>query len=358
VRTIEKRILKLRKELQSLQIDGFLVTSDANRRYLTGFTGSSGYALITQDKALLITDFRYIEQASKQAPLFEIIQHNGPINDQVKEELDKLKISTLGFEQDHVTYSNYQQFKDKFGVTLKPVSQVIESLRLIKDEDEIALIRKAAEIADEAFSYILNIIQPGMKEKEVALKLECKMRELGAEGASFDTIIASGSRSALPHGIASDKVIELGELVTMDFGAIYKGYVSDITRTIMVGQPNAKQQEIYQIVLEAQLNGVNQVKAGMTGKTADALTRDIITKYGYGEAFGHSTGHGIGLDVHEGPGLSYRNESELKAGMVVTVEPGIYIPGFGGVRIEDDVLLTETGREVLTKSTKDLIIID
>ncbi|OEF95556.1 Xaa-Pro dipeptidase [Vulcanibacillus modesticaldus] len=336
-----------------------LITNPSNRRYITGFTGSAGYALITQNKAIFITDFRYIQQAKTQAPSFEIVQHSGSIVDAVKEQLINFEVHNLGFEKDDVTYSLFKKFEESFsGVKLVPLSQVIESLRIVKDEEEIKLIKKATEIADQAFSHILNVIKPGIKEVDVSLELEFKMRELGAQGASFEIIVASGFRSALPHGIASEKVIETGDFVTIDFGAIYNGYVSDITRTVVVGKASEKQKEIYNIVLEAQLNGVNKIRAGMTGKEADALTRDIIARYGYAEYFGHGTGHGIGLDVHEAPTVSHKGETVLKPGMLVTVEPGIYIPEFGGVRIEDDLLITETGNEILTKSTKDLIIID
>lgn len=355
---MEKRLTGLRKQLTENQVDAVLITSPSNRRYITGFTGSAGYALITKNEAVFITDFRYITQAGKQAHLFEIVQHDGIIVDAVKDQLERFNVKTLGFEQDFVTYSLFKQFTDKFdGVDLLPLSQVVEKLRLVKDEEELMLVKKAAEIADKAFAYLLTTIKPGMKEIDVAIALEYKMRELGADGISFSTIVASGYRSALPHGIASEKVIETGDFVTIDFGAIYKGYVSDITRTIVMGEPSDKQKEIYNIVLEAQLHGVNNIKPGMNGIEADALTRDIINNYGYGEYFGHGTGHGIGIDVHEGPTLSPRGEIVLTPGMIVTVEPGIYIPDFGGVRIEDDVVITQDGGEILTKTTKELIII-
>ncbi len=356
---MNNRLDKVREVIAEKKIDAIIVTSDINRRYITGFTGSSGYALITMDKAMFVTDFRYIEQANNEAVGYEIIKHEASINDTIAELLINNGINKLGFEQDFVTFSLYKQFTDKYSnVELVPLSQIIENLRLIKDNDEINLVKKATEIADEAFSYILNIIKPNIKEKDISLALEYKMRELGASGISFPTIVASGYRSSLPHGAASDKEIKLGDFVTMDFGAYYNGYASDMTRTVVVGKPSEKQREIYEIVLEAQLEGVNHIKAGMTGKEADALTRDIINKYGYGEYFGHGTGHGIGLDVHEGPTVTPRSDTVLAPGMIVTVEPGIYIPDFGGVRIEDDVLITEAGREILTKSNKDLIIID
>lgn len=356
---MNSRLNELRDTFTDKKIDAMLVTNSTNRRYITGFTGSAGYALITKDKAILVTDFRYIDQAKNQVNGFEVVKHDGLINDVISELLISNSVNKLGFEQDFVTFSLYGIFSDKFSnVELVPISQVIENLRMIKDNDEIMLIKKATEIADNAFSYILNIIKPNIKETDISLALEYKMRELGAEGISFTSIVASGYRSALPHGAASDKEVKSGDFVTMDFGAIYNGYVSDMTRTVVVGKPSEKQREIYKIVLEAQLEGVNHIKPGMTCKEADALTRDIITKYGYGEYFGHGTGHGIGLDVHEGPTVSFRSDTVLTPGMIVTVEPGIYIPDFGGVRIEDDILITETGREVLTKSNKDLIIID
>ncbi|MFV9510807.1 M24 family metallopeptidase [Tepidibacillus sp. LV47] len=356
---MEKRILRLREVLKERNLDGMLITSLSNRRYISGFTGSAGTVLITQNEAFLVTDFRYIEQATDQARNFTIINQESSLINKLKELVTKTGIHTLGFEQDYVTYSQYKQFEESFSpMKLVPLSQVIEQLRMIKDETEIQLIRKAAQIVDQTFNHILTLIKPGIREVEVALELEYKMRQLGAQGASFDTIVASGYRSALPHGVASEKRIEVGDFVTIDFGAIYQGYVSDITRTIAIGRVDEKQKEIYNIVLEAQVNGINHVKAGMTGKEADDLTRSIISRYGYGKYFGHSTGHGIGLDVHEGPLLSMKSDVILKPGMVVTIEPGIYISKFGGVRIEDDVLITDYGREVLTYSPKELIIIE
>ncbi len=240
---------------------------------------------------------------------------------------------------------------------LVPISGVIEKLRLIKTEAEIKILKVAADIADAAFKHILDFIRPGKTELEVSNELEFFMRRAGATSSSFSTIVASGHRSALPHGVASDKVIEAGDIVTMDYGAYYNGYVSDITRTVAVGEPDAKLKEIYDIVLNAQLRGMDGFKPGMTGREADALTRDYITEKGYGEYFGHSTGHGIGLEVHEGPSLSMKSDIILEPGMVVTCEPGIYIPGLGGVRIEDDTHITKDGNEALTHSTKELIIL-
>ncbi|EAG2965084.1 peptidase M24 family protein, partial [Listeria monocytogenes] len=234
---------------------------------------------------------------------------------------------------------------------------MIEALREVKDEEEIALIQQACHIADQGFEHILKMIRPGMTEIEVANQLDFFMRSLGATSVSFETIVASGLRSAMPHGVASEKVIEQGDLITLDFGCYYQSYVSDMTRTFAVGDPGDKLKEIYQIVLEAQEKVLAAAKPGMTGIELDAIARDHIASFGYGDAFGHSTGHGIGLEIHEGPNVSFRADKAFVVGNVITDEPGIYLPGIGGVRIEDDLLITETGNKVLTHSPKELIIL-
>ncbi|MGG3737896.1 M24 family metallopeptidase [Aeribacillus pallidus] len=351
------KLEKLREHLAKQQLDGLLITSTYNRRYMTNFTGSAGVALVTEKDALFITDFRYVEQAQNQCDGYEIIQHQGLIFDEVAKQAKERKIRTLGFEQDHMTFASFKQLEAAFEGELVPVSHLVENLRLIKTESEIKILKEAADIADAAFKHILDFIRPGITELDVSNELEFFMRKCGATSSSFDIIVASGHRSALPHGVASDKVIEKGDFVTLDYGAYYKGYVSDITRTIAVGEPSDELKAIYNVVLEAQLRAMDQIKPGLTGKEADAIARDYITEKGYGEYFGHSLGHGIGLEVHEGPGLSTRSDVVLQPGMVVTVEPGIYLPGIGGVRIEDDTLITETANETLTHSTKELIIL-
>ncbi|MBS4215693.1 M24 family metallopeptidase [Neobacillus rhizophilus] len=352
-----EKLEKLRSSFSAEGIDGILITSPYNRRYISNFTGTAGIVLISADKALFITDFRYVEQAQKQCEGFEIIKFSDTLPKEVAEQAKKLGIQKLGFEEDYLTYSSFKVYEKEVEAELVPVSGLIEKLRLIKTDSEIKILKEAADIADAAFKHILDFLRPGKTELEVSNELEFFMRKAGAVSSSFDTIVASGYRSALPHGVASDKVIEKGDMVTLDFGAYYKGYVSDITRTVAVGEPDAKLKEIYQIVLEAQLRGIDGFRPGMTGKEADALTRDYITEKGYGEYFGHSTGHGIGLEVHEGPALSLKSDIILEPGMVVTCEPGIYIPGLGGVRIEDDTLITKDHNERLTHSTKDLIIL-
>ncbi|WP_163526341.1 M24 family metallopeptidase [Halobacillus ihumii] len=348
---------KLRQAMEDQRLDGLLITSSQNRRYLTNFTGSSGAVLITAQAAVFITDFRYTEQAAEQAEGFEIIEHKGPMAEEISTQVENLQIKKLGFEQDHVTYKQFDVYRNHLKAELVPTSGLIEKLRLIKTDEELTIIKEAVKIADDAFEHILSYIKPGTKEIDVSNELEFFMRKQGAASSSFDIIVASGKRSALPHGVASQKEIQSGELVTLDFGALYKGYCSDITRTVAVGEISDELKEIYDTVLQAQIKGMEGIKAGITGKEADALTRDYITDKGYGEYFGHSTGHGIGLDVHEGPGLSFRTEQVLEAGMVVTVEPGIYVPNVGGCRIEDDTLVTNTGNERLSHAPKELIIL-
>lgn len=352
-----EKLQKLRSQFDHLGIDALLITSTFNRRYMTNFTGTAGVALISADQALFITDFRYIEQATKQCEGFTIIKHGPSIIEEIARQAEQFGISKLGFEQDFLSFSTYSEYKTALKADLVPISGIIEKLRLIKTESEIKILKEAADIADAAFKHILDFIRPGLTELEVSNELEFFMRAAGATSSSFDTIVASGYRSALPHGVASDKIIEKGDMITLDYGAYYKGYVSDITRTIAIGEPDPKLKEIYAVVYEAQQRGVEGVKPGMTGKEADALTRDYITEKGFGEYFGHSTGHGIGLEVHEGPALSFRSDLKLLPGMVVTVEPGIYIPGLGGVRIEDDIMITKDQNELLTHSTKELMIL-
>lgn len=352
------RVENLRKAMKKEQVDGFLVTSPYNLRYLTNFTGTTGLAVITLDKAFFVTDFRYTEQAAAQAQGFEIIKNVGPIFDEVAKLCAQEELNGLAFEENHVSFAEYSVLEEIIEETpLIPISGMIENLREVKDEEEIAITQKACAIADQGFDYVLKTIKPGMTEIEVANQLDFYMRSLGASGVSFDTIVASGLRSAMPHGVASEKVIEQGDLITLDFGCYYQGYVSDMTRTFAIGDPDEKLREIYQVVLEAQLKVLEAAKPGLTGIQLDAVARDHITAAGYGEAFGHSTGHGIGLEIHEGPNVSFRADKQFVPGNIITDEPGIYLPGIGGVRIEDDLLITPDGNQVLTHAPKELIIL-
>ncbi|KEQ25870.1 M24 family metallopeptidase [Paenibacillus tyrfis] len=354
----QQRIGRLRSLLEQKGLPALLITNATNRKYMTGFTGSAGYVLITADRAVLLTDFRYVTQASEQAAGYEIVEHGPKVVESIHDLLRKWGIAKLGFEQTDLSYGTYSNYAEALGgIEFVPTGGLVELLRMIKDDGEIAVMQQAADLADRAFVHVLGLLKSGVKELDISLEIEMFVRKHGATSTSFETIVASGERSALPHGKASDKIIGTGEFVTLDFGAYYKSYCSDITRTVIVGTPTDKHRDIYKIVLEAQMEALERIKPGMTGKEADAVARDTIKRYGYGDHFGHGTGHGLGMEVHEAPRLSVQGDVVLAPGMVVTVEPGIYLPGFGGVRIEDDIVITETGNRRLTQSSKDLIVI-
>lgn len=351
------RLSKLQAVLKEEKMDAILVISPYNLRYVSNFTGTTGLAVVTQDEAYFVTDFRYTKQAADEAKEFKVVRNLGPIFKEVAKIVEDCKIETLGFEDAYVSFRSYDELESLLSSDLVPASGIIEELREVKDDEEIATIKAACAISDAAFTYILDYIKPGVSEIEIANKLDFFMREKGATGVSFETIVASGYRSAMPHGVASDKLIEQGDFVTLDFGCYYQGYVSDMTRTVSVGEPDPKLKEIYDIVLQAQLKVNAEAKAGMSGIEVDSVARDYITEKGYGEYFGHSNGHGIGLEIHEGPNTSQKSPKVLVPNNIITNEPGIYIEGLGGVRIEDDLLITKKGNEVLTFSPKELIIV-
>ncbi|MGI6426654.1 MAG: M24 family metallopeptidase [Natronincolaceae bacterium] len=351
---MNKNIGKIRSLLEEKDLDGILLYKPENRRYVSGFTGSTGYVLITETDAKFITDFRYIEQATVQCTGFEIIRISNTKT--ITDILNESALFKLGVEEDFMTYGQSIEFTDKLaGTDIIPLEGAILKLRSVKTPDEIRNIEKAAGIADEALEYILGFIKPGLVESDIALELEFFMRKKGAEGLSFDSIVASGVRSSLPHGVASDKTVEVGDIITLDFGCVYNGYCSDMTRTVVLGKTDDRQKEIYDIVLRAQETSLEAVKPGITGTELDSIARNIIDGSGYGQYFGHGLGHGVGLEVHELPRISAHGDVPMESGMVITIEPGIYIPDFGGVRIEDLVLVTEDGCRVLSKSTKNLI---
>lgn len=352
------KLEQLQAALQLHNTDAIIITNAQNRRYLTDFTGSAGTVIVTKTRALLLVDFRYTQQATNQCDTFEVLEiDRNHLYETIQEILEQELIQTVGFEQHHVTYFSYQLMKSKLTAILKPMPTIVEDLRMIKTPEEIEIIKKAAWISDEAFNHILTFIKPGISELDIAYELESHMRKNGATGAAFDMIIASGQRSALPHGVASSKIVEQGDMLTMDFGAYYRGYRSDMTRTIAVGEPLEQLKEVYQIVYGALQHALSNMKAGITGQEADSYSRDFITKKGYGQNYGHGAGHGIGLDIHENIFMSTICKDMLEENMVLTVEPGIYIPNVGGVRIEDDVIVTKEGVEVITHSPKDLIIL-
>ncbi len=327
------------------------ISSYPNIFYYSGFTSSDAVLAVTKHSQILFTDSRYTIQARSQASDFEVIDI-GKIDETIK----SMSESILCFEEDNITVSQYKNL-EKYNKELKPYTAVIKKPRTVKDSYELKKIAEAEKLGDEAFSYILDLIKPGRSEREIALELEFYMRKQGAAALSFETICASGVRSAMPHGTASDKIIEKGDFLTMDFGCILDGYCSDMTRTVVIGKADEKQKEIYDIVLQAQKTAVDFLKAGALCREADAAARNIIEKYGYGENFGHSTGHSVGIEIHELPVLSPKSNDILREGNVVTVEPGIYIEGFGGVRIEDLVQITSEKAVNLTKSEKNLLII-
>ena len=338
-------------------IDALLVAKPENRAYLTGFTGSAGYVLVSRDLALLLTDFRYVEQAAEQAPDFTVKDFAPSLHDALQQALGENKLLRLGFESEFVTFGNYQGFAEKLQVELVPQTGVVEKLRMVKDAEELSYMRQAANIAEEALKLTLPKIKAGVTEAFVALELEIAMRRLGAERVAFDFIAASGPRSSLPHGRASERVMQAGDFLTLDFGAVYNGYCSDMTRTFVIGAPTPEQIKIYGIVLDAQLAALSVIKPGLLGKDVDKVARDVISAAGYAERFGHGLGHGIGRAVHEGPSAGTKGEDALQPNMVITVEPGIYIPDWGGVRIEDMVVVTPSGCENFYSFSKELIVL-
>jgi len=358
------RLAKLRQSLVEHELDAILITQPENRRYLSGFTGSAGVLLISGEAAMLATDFRYYEQAEKQAPDFELVKITAErkLKDLLPEMIERARARRLGFESAHLTVAQYEEWREataSSGVEWVATRNIVERLRAIKDEAEIELIRRAVALADAAFAHIVEFIRPGMTEKEVAWELEAFMRTHGAEKVAFDIIVGSGPNGAMPHARTGERCIRAGEPIVMDLGARVDGYHSDLTRTVVLGQPDDKFRQIYDLVLQAQLAAEKGVRPGMTNKEADRLARQIIEEAGYGEQFGHGLGHGVGLAVHERPTVSHAapEEEPLQVGMVFTVEPGIYLPGWGGVRIEDMVLLREDGAEVLSAAPKETGVI-
>lgn len=340
------------------ELDGVLLTSEANCFYATGFVGE-GMALVTKNGCWYITDSRYTEAAGKaiNGAVIEEISRQRPFSVCINEALAKSGVKILGFEDAAMTVAEHERFAPKLKAELRGASELLLNLRAQKDEKEIEALIAAQRIAERALEQILTEIKPGVTEKEIAARLQYLMLSYGAEKMSFDPIVASGANGSMPHAVPTEKKIAAGEFVTMDFGCIYRGYCSDMTRTVCVGQPTEEMQEVYDIVLRAQLAGIAVAKAGVTGKDIDGAARKVIEDAGYGAYFGHSFGHGVGVEIHESPNASPANEKPMPVGAVISAEPGIYLPGKFGVRIEDVLILRDGGCEDITKAGKDLLIL-
>lgn len=359
---MEKRIQVLLSKMKALNLDAMLVGSKANRMYLSGFTGSSALLYISEKQQVIITDFRYMEQVSIQCKHFKSLNQGtlGLIGSALKLAQEE-GAKRIGFESEHTVYNTYIELTKNQAFEFVPTNKLVEEARQIKDADELAKLTKAEHIGDLAFEGVISFIEAhwreGITETDIALEIERIMRTNGASGTSFDSIVAAGAKSSLPHAVPGNGTLKEGDFLVMDFGCIYEGYCSDMTRTIVIGEPTAKHLEIYNTVLKAQLAALEAIKPGIPGSAVDKVARDIITEAGYGELFGHGLGHSVGIDIHENPRFSPAEKTIIEPGMVMTVEPGIYVPGFGGVRIEDLVIVTENGILNVTHSPKDLIII-
>jgi Xaa-Pro aminopeptidase len=347
------RLERIRQRLDENGLDAIFVSQSENRRYLSGFTGSAGYLFITRKSAILATDFRYIEQARGQAPDFDIFQTQGTTSKWFGELASPADIRKIGFDANDITFATYRLLTaDIPGKELLPTEGLVESLRAVKSDEELSLMMQAAAISDAAFDKVTPGIRKGMTELEVAWELEKAMRENGSEPLPFEIIVASGPNAAKPHHRPSDRRLTDGDMVIIDMGARVGGYTSDLSRTICIGKHDGKFDKIYDLVLGAQLTAIATIEAGMTGGTADSLARTVIEQGGYGECFGHGLGHGVGLATHEKPRVGRGADDILANGMVFTVEPGVYISGWGGVRIEDMVVLKQGRVQVLSKARK------
>ena len=350
------RIEAIRRQLKEKSAEAYLVTKKENKYYLSMFHSTSFELIITEDRNYIVTDFRYAEAAQDLEPVYEVIRTDN--NYKLTDFLKELRLNVLALEYSHTSVASWNRLQEELPEThLDNFDGVTERIRCIKDAAELEATKKAEHIGDQAFEYILGVIRPGISEKEIALRLELKMRELGASGLSFDTICVSGVRSSMPHGEPSDKLIEKGDFVTMDFGCVYEGYCSDMTRTVAVGSVTEKQKLVYETVLAAQQAAAEVMRAGARASDVDKAARDLIDQAGFQGCFGHSLGHGTGLEIHEMPYASPVSKDILQAGMTLTDEPGIYIPGEFGVRVEDLCTITENGIINLTESKKELIIL-
>ena len=352
---------KIAVQLEGHGLDAMLLTGEANRFYASGFHsyGTDGVALVTAKKAYYFTDSRYTEAALRYVQGAEVreIGHGRGYGALLEEAVTEQHIRRMGFEDAYMTVQDHERYRKALSCDLVPATDLLWQLRMVKDEEELEAMVAAQRIAERALEDILEEIRPGVTEKEIAARLQYLMLHYGASDMSFDPIVVSGPNGSLPHGVPSEKTIQQGEFVTMDFGCVYHGYCSDMTRTVAVGFATEEMQTVYQTVLSAQEAGIAAARAGLTGREVDGAARAVISAAGYGAYFGHSFGHGVGVEIHEAPNASPMNEKPLPAGAVISAEPGIYLPGRLGVRIEDVILLTETGCRNITKAPKDLIVL-
>ena len=354
----EERLKSAQKTLESTRLDGILFIGLENIRYLCGFTGSDGAFILTQREAFFLTDSRYWTQSEEEVKESHIIHYRKKI-DGIASLLLDLKLKNVGFESTSLTFSFHQSLSEKLANESKliPLEDEVKNLRAVKDTQELALTRNAIDISSNAFLHIMEMLREGVLESTIAFEMEFFMKRNGAHALGFDIIVASGKRSALPHGRASDKRIEKGDFILIDFGSGFQGYHSDQTRTVVCGTPSSDQEKVYQIVKEGHDKAIEKIRPGIPIQDVDEAARDHIRKWGYDQYFGHGTGHGIGLSVHEDPVVNKENKDLVQEGMVFTVEPGIYIPDWGGVRIEDMIRVTHEGAEVLTYLPRELKVI-
>ncbi len=354
---MKNRVRRLQKIMVKENLDLLLVSFLPHVRYLSGYSGTNGLILASPEACLFLTDFRYKDQAGQQVKNMKVTVVQRELFSSLAD-LPQVggKRIKLGFQADYLSCKVYRMLRSLLPqCLLVSTEKLVESLTVVKDDGEVAKIKKAVRITDRAFSEILDFIRPGLSELDIAAELEYRMKKGGSSTPYYQTIVASGKRSALPHGVATSKKIRGGELVTMDFGAVYDGYTADLTRTVMVGRANPRQKKIYNTVLRAQKLAISRARSGMKACDLDKTARSLIKRAGYGKYFGHGLGHGIGLLIHDNPAVNPTNQQFLKPGMVITIEPGIYIPDWGGVRIEDDILITARGNQVLNSSPKEMI---
>ncbi|MDD2898127.1 MAG: Xaa-Pro peptidase family protein [Desulfuromonadaceae bacterium] len=355
---LKNRRSRLKPFFEEYALKAVLVTDLKNIRYLCGFSGSEGALLISPETSWFLCDSRYTAQAAEEVHGAEVRECGAVRIDTIAALADEFGLDRIGFEASHTTVSSFRRLSEKLDrIELVEIGPILDEIRICKDASEIELLRSVATLSSHALTAVLHLIKPGVQEVEIALALEFEMRRRGADGKAFDFIVASGERGAMPHGRASNKIIASGDLVTIDFGALQNGYHSDETVTVACGQPNLREQEIHSIVKDAHDRAIEAVRAGISCKDLDEVARSFICEKGYGDFFGHGLGHGVGLEIHEPPTLSPRSAAVLETGMVITIEPGIYIPGFGGVRIEDTVVVTDNGCDVLTCADKQLLVL-